>query len=233
MESYAIERCPSCSVKLKFRPSRPPRSCPRCKNQIQIRAVGSAGAVPELPRMKTIAPSIATAAPAATFGGYLASHYRASRWHAIVPLLFGVVTAATLSFLKTRIGFQGIVAAVVSFAAIGVACGMLYVTARLMDYGFRSTRNASASKPSWLGRIAHAALIMLVPVVPLAIAEFFGPREGWLVGLVPSLASTAGTRDAGQSDETESGGTSVTPTRQRPAVDPLADPKNPFKVIEE
>jgi len=205
-----------------------------------MRAARPTGAVPELPRNKTRGqawqhemPSLATVTQAATFGGYLTSHYRANRWHAMVPLLLGISVAATLSFLKPQIGFHGMAMAVVTLGVLAAACGMLYVTARVIDYGFRGKRHASASKPSWLGRIAHAAFIMLVPIVPLAIAEFFGPREGWLVGLVPALASKADMSDDSQSAETGFGDASVAPAEQRPAVDPLADPKNPFKVIEE
>lgn len=218
-EAYTITPCPSCSVKIKHRANRPPRSCPRCKSDIARSASRSTADAAG----KTISSAVSrNVARPEGLGGFLASHYKASRLHWIVPILIGLLAAGGLSLLKPRLGGgRGLVISTVAIAAAGAGCGALYVALRAIQYAFLGKRSAAGLRPSWLARIAHLCIVMLIPVVPLVVAEGIGPPQGWLAKLLHSSGSDSGPETTGESE--------ITPK----AADPLADPNNPFKVIEE
>lgn len=242
-EQYTIARCPSCKVRLKFRPSRPPRECPRCKKSIKISPTGPAGAGAGLPRIETgPARPLQAATKPQGFGSYLAAHWQASRWHWIVPLLFGLVAAAVASVAKPALGLSGLVAGAATILGLSLISGITFLTGRVIDYGIRRRRDPKASAPSWFGRLAHLGLVMLLPLGAVVTAEAFGPPEGWLAKFVPAVATKATSRGETQRaakpsapDGPSPGGSGGggTDGGSQPARDPLLNPANPFKVIEE
>lgn len=242
-EEYTIARCPSCAVTLKFRPSRPPRECPRCKKQFSLPPPSPGGASTGPVPLVTGSSRPSRAAPKPQgFGSFLAAHWRASRWHWIVPLLLGLVAAAAASVAKRTLGLSGLVAGAATILGVSLICGLVYFTGRVIDYGIRKRRDPKASPPSWFGRLAHLGLVMLLPVAAVVTAEAFGPPEGWLAKFVPAVAAKApggsGDQPAAKpsaSADSSPGGAGVGGTTggSQPAGDPLQNPANPFKVIEE
>lgn len=230
METFTITRCPSCRVKIKHRSAACPQACPRCKAEIAATPTISIDTSAGAARRRSAGASAATCG---SFGGFLAAYYRASRWHWIIPTLIGLAAAAALSVLKPRLGgMQGLLQATILVALVGLACGFLFLVLRVFDYAVRRRRSVAASRPSWFGRIAHTSLFVVGLALPLLIAESLGPREGWLAAFVPSLALAGRSAADDPSDGAKPGSGASKPVKGSNA-DPLADPKNPFKVIEE
>jgi hypothetical protein len=239
-EQSIIARCPSCAVKLKFRPSRPPRECPRCKKSIRIPPPGPVGADAELPQIDTSPPHPPHTPPKPHgFGSYLAGHWRASRWHWIAPFVLGLVAAAAASVAKPVLELSGLVGGAVAILGVSLISGITYLTGRVIDYAIRKRRDPKSSAPSWFGRLAHIGLVTLLPVSVVVTAEAFGPPEGWLAKVVPAVAvkvpSGSVKKPAADSPDPSMGGAgaSRTPGGSQPAGDPPLNPANPFKVIEE
>jgi hypothetical protein len=233
-DNYTIARCPSCSVKLKFRPSRPPRACPRCKKAIDWSATEGIGGLPRAAAGSSGRPGAPPLQPKG-FAGYMAAHWRVSRLHSIVPLLLGVLTAGALSVLKPTIALRGMIGVAAIILVIGAFCGVLYLVVRTVDYGIRNRRDPAAASPSWLARLAHLCLIMVIPVAPIVAAESVGPPQGWLATALVGAGILKGTALTGSSNAGTVPGavTSPAPHSTSRDRDPFADPKNPFKVIED
>lgn len=171
-------------------------------------------------------------------------------------MFLGLVVAAGLSLLKGVVGLRGIAAAATAVAGVGVCSGIVYLVARVIDYGVRNRRDPKSSPPSLFGRLAHLALVMLFPILPLVVAERFSPPRGWLASLIGAAdapqdpaasgdgSAAAGDRDdepaTGAPDGEKAGGTRAPAepeSKERRGgaseADALRDPDNPFKLIEE
>jgi len=176
--------------------------------------------------------------------------------HWIVSLFFGLVVAVALSLVKSVVGLRGLAIAASIVAGVGLICGTVYFAARVIDYGIRNRCDPSKCPPSLFARLSHLALVMLVPILPVVVAEQWGPPRGWLATVigatymlrdqdVPQGGSTAtdDTEDkpaTGSPDDAKSSGTRASAEpgakERRGGVsdaDPLRDPDNPFKLIEE
>jgi hypothetical protein len=132
-------------------------------------------------------PCVGASLPTVSFLTYCGQHFAATHWPTAIGIALGVLALPFLSLSKPSIGFRGLCFILGAVIAVSLTSGSLYILSRLNAYYVGGQRSVPERARSALAPLAYAALMFLIPTIPLVIGEYFTPPDGLLVTMYPEF----------------------------------------------
>lgn len=229
-----ILHCRSCSARLRVSSQRSRVICPRCKTPLEIRSPPVSTKTKGSGGTGTVSKEPAARHMHAGFGSFLSTHWRRSHWHWSIPIIVGIIVAAAASILKPLIGIQRQLFGAAVLLACAAVSGAIYFMLRVVDYVILGRKDPTVTPRSRFGWFSHFLTAALIPLLAAIAAEYAGPPQGWFASVFPAAAiSNLLGRRLHESQTSNEDPGSTQPMAAPFSADPLSDPRNPFKVVEE